>query len=304
MKVLAGSAGLANVGRFAGRATATRSSTTSAAGWHSYRGGPGNTGLAPATSGIQETYEIQWTTDPDPNTDTYLESTDVVDDSLYAGGEQLHHLDADTGDTRWTFATDASNRDENRFWTPAVDGDTVYVGTGERGGAVGKVYAVDAASGAEQWRFTGPTDHASYKYITVTDGVVLAAKDSISSDYDSLHALDATTGEELWSLSYGSEATTPSRTAPAAATDGTQAYVKTSDALVAVDVQTGETQWRVTGSDGFYTPFAAAAVADGTVYASEAPDPYISDNTTSLYAVDAADGSVQWTFTPDLDGYR
>lgn len=78
-------------------------------------------------------------------------------------------------------------RTGGKIWsTPAVVGDTVYVGSFDN-----KLYALDAADGAEKWQF--PTDGVIVATPVVGGGTVYAAS------FDrSLYAIDAATGQLKW----------------------------------------------------------------------------------------------------------
>ena len=132
-----------------------------------------------------------------------VESTPAVADGVVYVGSIEHHaargaliaIDADSGAERWRFATAGEVGS-----SPAVADGVVYIGS--RGThdseevqepEVGSVYAVDAATGAERWRFAagGPVDSSP----AVVNGVVY-----IGGGDGALLALEAATGEELWRL--------------------------------------------------------------------------------------------------------
>lgn len=73
--------------------------------------------------------------------------------------------------------------------TPVVADGTAFVPTAEA------LVALDTTDGAEQWRFA-PDDQPWPAPPVVHDGTVFVT----ASDEDELHALDAETGDELWSL--------------------------------------------------------------------------------------------------------
>ena len=70
-------------------------------------------------------------------------------------------VDAETGSERWRFATDSYAE----LWTPAVVGDTLFVGTSD-----GSIYAVDTTSGMERWHtnvgIMPPSSSCSSKMVT------------------------------------------------------------------------------------------------------------------------------------------
>ena len=73
--------------------------------------------------------------------------------------------------------------------TPVVADGTAYVPTAEA------LVALDTADGSERWRFA-PSDQPWPAPPAVHDGTVFVT----ASDEDEIHALDAETGDELWSL--------------------------------------------------------------------------------------------------------
>ncbi|WP_415379020.1 PQQ-binding-like beta-propeller repeat protein [Halosimplex sp. TS25] len=76
--------------------------------------------------------------------------------------------------------------------TPAVTGDRVFVGTRDS-----TLYAVDADSGVEHWRFTGPSDGVTAPPV-VADGTVY-----VGSRDGSVYAVDTDNGDQEWSFETG-----------------------------------------------------------------------------------------------------
>jgi outer membrane protein assembly factor BamB len=111
-----------------------------------------------------------------------------------------------------------------------------------------------------------------------TDGLTVPLlTNSVSSDgsFDGVHAVDPTTGTELWSV--------PGATT-VLAVGGRTAVLRAADALVGVDVTTGAEVWRAGTRD------STVVVYDGTRFV-------LSDVDGTVQAVDAADGGVAWTAT-------
>jgi len=141
------------------------------------------------------------------------------------------------------------------------------------------VYALDAATGDERWRFDNGT---WFTAPVVKDSVVYVGGEEMSDgDEYYLYALDAATGEERWRFQAGGSVT------PAAVADGI-AYIGSDDNYVyALDDATGKWFWRFkAGFEGDVVGFSAPAVADGVVYIGGA-DEYV-------YALDAATGELRW----------
>lgn len=118
--------------------------------------------------------------------------------------------------------------------TPAIVDGTVFLPT-----AAGLV-ALDAASGAEQWRFapgkqpwpTAPVVHEGIVYVTAIDE-------------DSVHAVDATSGEERWSLADTGHVHAAPHMLVGEHIDKPVLYVGTEHGeLLRLDPTTGEITWQ------------------------------------------------------------
>jgi outer membrane protein assembly factor BamB len=147
-----------------------------------------------------------------------------------------------------------------------VDG-TVFFGSND-----GRVYAVDAATGAERW-IAATGDAIRDSSPTVVDGRLF-----VGSNDGSYYAFDAATGDRLWSY-----ATDGFAISSAAVADGRVFFSSRDTGVYAVDAATGEELWTDTETGGIAQN--GLAVADGRVYVS-------SNNT---YAFDAASGDLLWT---------
>jgi outer membrane protein assembly factor BamB len=107
----------------------------------------------------------------------------VVDGIAYFATNDgtFHAVATENGKERWTFKIEGSISS-----APVVVEGIAYVG-----GQQGDLYALDAATGAERWRASvGDPNETSP---AVADGVVYVGGKNV------LHALNAVTGEELWS---------------------------------------------------------------------------------------------------------
>jgi outer membrane protein assembly factor BamB len=167
---------------------------------------------------------------------------------------KLHALDAKTGQTQWKFATEGERRFEARnlhgqlpknqtiadafdvfLSSPVVAGGSVYFGSGD-----GHVYALDAATGALNWKFrTGDVVHASPAY---ADGVVYFGS------WDSyFYAVDAKTGAEKWRFHGGEDPVIHNQvgfqSSPAVVNGVVYTGCRDSK-LYAIDAATGREKWR------------------------------------------------------------
>jgi outer membrane protein assembly factor BamB len=153
------------------------------------------------------------------------------------------------------------------FSGPVVVNGVIYVESGD------SVYALNT-SGAILWS-TATADPIQSNSVAVVNGKVFA----VSQDGD-LHALNASTGTEIWSypiLSNDANSSTP------AVADGIVYVGSANDTFYALRASTGVLIWSATtGGEIVGSP----AVAGGVVYIASL-DGY-------LYAFNAADGTTVW----------
>lgn len=192
-----------------------------------------------------ETGEAEWTYQRDDA--SFAGAAPVLADGrLYLndeGNDALYGLDADTGQEAWTLPLDSS------LWAaPTVWEGTVYVSGGldDTWG----LHAVDAATGEVEWSYD-----AGYPLYepTVADGTVYAG-----AQEDQLIALDATTGDEVWT----SDAPEGSILTPPTVAGGVVYAGSSSDAVYAIDAATGSELWSEPALD---THFATAPTVSGGV---------------------------------------
>ena len=197
-----------------------------------------------------------------------VRSSPAVDESrVYVGSAdgRVYAFDRATGALRWKFDTEGVKLESKNFGydrrtvqsSPAVVDGTVFVGARD-----GWLYAIDAATGAERWRF----DHKISWVNTspaVVDGVVYAG----SSDGQFVHAVDGASGKELWRTTTGTTWSSP-------AVAGDVLYVGDGQGrLHALDRKSGKLLWSFrTGSTVHSSPTPAGDLVfvgstDGAVYA-------------------------------------
>ena len=204
-------------------------------------------------------------------------SATVVNGKLYTADTgsargQLHALDSATGQVLWNFPPDAIISD-NSWTTPAVKDGIVYFGVNR---PIPVVFAVNAATGTEIWRHTGPvanivsspTLENSRVHVAFTDGTI--------------EALDATNGQPVWSVIHPGGA----YSSPAVA--GGRLYIAIhNQGLLALDANTGSQLW-LAPMPG--PQWSSPAVENGRVFVGSRDD-------QKLYAFDAATGNTLWTAT-------
>ncbi len=174
----------------------------------------------------------------------------------------------------------------SRQSSAAVVNGVVYVTAGVSSSPPGKLYALNASTGATLWSFA--TD-AGVTSPAVANGIVYV--DGHDNDAERVYALNASTGATLWSYSTGSLA---ARDAPAVAngvvyitTAGFNSEGHPITTLYALNASTG--------ADGGTSP----AVANGVVYFGSTKFNGFSPpfNTSNIYALNASTGVKLWSYT-------
>jgi outer membrane protein assembly factor BamB len=214
---------------------------------------------------------------PPPDADTTPESA-MFRGNAGRTGEQPGPGPAGTPTRRWRFQPGADG-----FFDPVVAGGTLYVvgsvaadPDADDGTSALFLFAVDAATGQERWRFR--TGSGTRSAPAVVDGVVYVGGDSM------LSALDASTGQERWRAAIQGTAGSP------AATDGVVYVATLADHLYAIDAATGRWHWRkeIGGLHG------DPAVADGGVYVAAVARGGSNSHHDFVIAVSTAAGDERW----------
>ncbi|WP_433431195.1 PQQ-binding-like beta-propeller repeat protein [Nonomuraea sp. CA-141351] len=162
----------------------------------------------------------------------------------------------------WSFPADAG------FRQLVVAGGIVYAGSDD-----GKVYALDAASGALRW------SHQIGDM--VTDGPIRVGGTMYAATWGRIVALDAARGRTRWSRrAIGTSGLAVDRRTVYAATD--------RGLLIALDAASGRTRWRAR-TIGFFRDVIPHAAGD-LVYAAGAD---------GVVALDAGSGERRWRFRVD-----
>ncbi|MEE8117593.1 MAG: PQQ-binding-like beta-propeller repeat protein, partial [Gemmatimonadales bacterium] len=207
---------------------------------------------------------------------TRCRSITLVGRRLYASysdvgsSSYLCAVNTRTGRQEWVFRSPHGSGDTLSH--PAVDDTNVYVA--DRGG---NLYALDAASGKEKWRFKGePMTIDAAPTPSLADGVVYLP----GSHH--LYAIDASTGTEKWRLN-------ESVADGMVAVDEDMIYF-CQRGVRAFSIRERKYVWRFEPDDREGSFRGCPAVADGMVFARDA---------RSVYALDAATGELDWRFDMD-----
>ena len=213
----------------------------------------------------------------------------VVYFASYDGG--FYAVDAWNGKLKWRF----NNAGERRFAashihgalpaaetmpdpfdcylsSPAVWHGTVYFGSGD-----GNIYALNAATGAVQWKFkTGDVVHASP---AISGGTLFVGS------WDSyFYAIDAGSGKEKWRFKTGEDPAIHNQVgiqSSAAVVDGIVYFGCRDSHLYALDADTGKVRWSF--STGSSWVISSPAVLNGRVY-------FATSDSALFYALDAGSG--------------
>ena len=192
---------------------------------------------------------------------------------VYVGSDDNHvyALDAETGEMLWKYDTSK----EVQYSSVVTDG-VVYIGA--QGDVDYSVHALDAMSGEQVWAAGVPYPYGVEFAVTVANGKLYAP--GASGEF---YAMDASTGEALWSVSVGMGSESPPTVV-----DGV-VYLTAVNTTYALDEATGEEIWSY-GTEMFPAVDHPAVVVDGVYYF--APD-------SNLYALDAASGDIMWSYEAD-----
>lgn len=215
-----------------------------------------------------------------------LASPTVAQSRLYIGcGKTAYCLDVQSGDQHWSKEMIGY---VNKY-TPAIDGDSMYIS--ERG-EPSQLWSLSTADGTVQWVrelavVSSPIIHKDRVYVVVrTDAG------------DHIHALSRSDGSDEWTADIG---TRPSRydtrTSPAIGDDTLYmaTTIGTTDEnvtgrLYALNVADGTKRWQ-------YDDIAGTVTRSGVTVGEDSI--YIGDNDGTLYAIDPATQSENWSFSTD-----
>ena len=275
--VLSGVAGVVATGVVANGASASRTPIVGEE-WPQYGYDAANTGHAPdgtvADRGVTEAWSFQVE-------EGTLVSPVVAAGTVYVATRSgtLYAVGTASGTEQWSVEYTGDNG-----WTspPALTNGTVYVGT-----INDDLYALDAASGDVQWR--DETDDSLNWVLspTVRDGTVYAGSSDARAS-----AVDAETGAVQWEDELPDPATTP------AVADGTVYYGSINNEggrVTALSAASGTRSWTNPLSESANL-IAAPVVGDGQVY--------VASDDSNLYALDADEGDVQWSYDAGEDSKR
>jgi len=155
--------------------------------------------------------------------------------------------------------------------SPTVHEGVVFVGSAD-----GRLYAIDAATGEEKWRFT--TEGRIRSTPKIHDKSVYFG----SWDHH-LYALNVDSGRQIWRFDTGGVV----QGSPAIG--GGRVYVGSRNPKVfAVDAKTGKPVWEFEHKDGSWVE-SSGVYRDGVLYIG-------SSDALTLFAFDGATGSVKWKY--------
>ena len=192
--------------------------------------------------------------------------------SIYVGsGDGYLYSLALNGTLNWKFNTTASIYAAK----PTTDGLNIFIGNDD-----GVLYAVNT-SGGEVWN---ATLSGKIRSAAVVAGDELIVTSTVYSGYvavsGNITALSKTDGSVLWNIQTGPATASPAH-------DGNNIYAAAGNSLLCLD-KSGKTLWE----KGLGGPLKASpTIAGGVIYA------VTSEDNSTLYAVNAANGDELWNDT-------
>ena len=160
------------------------------------------------------------------------------------------------------------------YWidsSPAIMGGRVYIG-----GADGKLYCIDGASGTPAWSYDAGYSNMFYSSPAITDSYVY-----VGCHDRSLYCLNAITGDKVWNYpTSGFVSSSP-------AVSNGFVYVGDQDGMFfCIDATTGELAWSYPTMDCIVS---SPAVVSGYVY--------VGSFDKKLYCFNATTGDLSWNYT-------
>jgi len=188
-----------------------------------------------------------------------------------SGGGTVYAFDAGDGTELWTHTGPSAITS-----SPVVNDGTVYVGRND-----GELLALDAENGSVRWQetLTAPI-YSDLAYSQSVDAVV------VSTNGGGVHAHDATSGQELWSQSFGVAVGSSS---PVVDDNRGLVYFAANE-LMAISVGSGTSAWG--------TSFYSANTGSSPAFDGERV--YVGGGNGTVYAVSRPDGmlatSAEWAY--------
>ena len=225
---------------------------------------------------------------------TFYSSPAVSDGVVYIGSEGegnynvgggVYALNATTGTQLWNYQSYVFQAYASVQSSPAVANGIVYIGSGDE-----EVHALNASSGAQLWAFT--TGEAVTSSPAVVNGVVYVCSTVNGGviNYGSyfnqaVYALNATSGDELWSYTPNTSSLNTNLAPSSPAVVGGVVYFGFGDNVYALNAADGTQLWSYTTGGAV---FSSPAVVDGVVYVGGG---------FNVYALNAANGAQIWNYT-------
>lgn len=213
-------------------------------------------------------------------------NTLVVGDVVVIGDVDLYAFDRVTGERRWVFQPndlDETGRDRLTTNSHTIFASSLY----------GRVYAIDASSGALRWvtQIPGGSERTSTLDPTFSDGVVYVGTWHETHPLTGgLAALDAETGQILWVHDFTPRSPELDSYCPSHPVT-TESLVVASAAdgrIYGLDRATGETRWVAPAVEGYiYDDLRWLTLARGTLV--------VSSMTGTATGLDPASGAVEWS---------
>jgi outer membrane protein assembly factor BamB len=213
----------------------------------------------------------------------------IAGGNLIVGDVDVAGLDRATGTVKWRFSPTPLQHGHSHLTS---DGTTVYTGS-----LSGRVYAIDAATGAERWRTSVAESTFVVNDPILVDGVIYLALSMVTPPYGGgVAAVRANDGQRLWITMFPSD--------PQHAT-GVETGVGVSDALVvagalddrvvALDRTTGAVRLTIPGSSFRYPGIPSPLYGSNFVIASSRQTVVVASLFSGVVGLDGNDGHVRWS---------
>jgi outer membrane protein assembly factor BamB len=207
----------------------------------------------------------------------------VADGVLYYGyHKDLFALNEETKEEQWTFHGSSGYET-----APVVANGTVYVGTSD-----GQLLAIDNKTGLQKWSHKAgllikgeiaELSNTVYFVGSTESPISFSSPDGIALD-DTLHAINASSGEDLWSFD------PLGNVQSFLVADGmlfiaTKEQYPNASIVYAIDLQAGKELWSIEPTNSVLVPLS---LANGTIL--------IGDDTGMIQAYDVSTRQTKWQF--------
>jgi outer membrane protein assembly factor BamB len=208
---------------------------------------------------------------------------------LIVGDVDVFGLDRGSGAVAWRVPLGLSSSEQAGHSRLTTDGATIYTGS-----ITGRVYALDAASGAERWRSQVTASTFLINDPVLADGVLYLTLAMRTEPYDGgVAAVRATDGQRLWLTRFPAHPGTYGVATGVGVSDASL-FASAKDDVVVLDRASGATRLIIPGATfrppGIMAPFSGFDLS----IAGNRQIVIVASTIGTVVGLDGSDGHVRW----------